>query len=95
VAEAIVSADFYYEEGDTGRFTPVLRDIDVSGVTSRKSQYVLVLKGYTRSPITDIRISDCTFEGVERTDVIQGVRDLVFANVSSNGQLRNERITRG
>jgi polygalacturonase len=95
VAEAIVSADFYYEEGDTGRFTPVLRDIDVSGVTSRKSQYVLLLKGYTRSPITDVRISDCTFEGVERSDVIQGVRDLVLANVRSNGQLRNERITRG
>jgi polygalacturonase len=95
VAEAIVSADFYYEEGDTGRFTPVLRDIEVSGVTSRKSQYVLLLKGYTRSPITDVRISDCTFEGVERSDVIQGVRDLVFANVRSNGQLRNERITRG
>jgi polygalacturonase len=95
VAEAIVSADFYYEEGDTGRFTPVLRDIDVSGVTSRKSQYVLLLKGYARSPITDVRISDCTFEGVERPDVIQGVRDLVLANIRTNGQLRNERITRG
>jgi polygalacturonase len=94
VAEAIVSADFYYEEGDTGRFTPVLRDIDVSGVTSRKSQYVLFLKGYARSPISDVRISDCTFEGVERPDVIQGVRDLVLANVRTNGQLRNERITR-
>jgi polygalacturonase len=94
VAEAIVSADFYYEEGDTGRFTPVLRDIDVRGVTSRKSQYVLLLKGYARSPITDVRISDCTFEGVERPDVIQGVRDLVLANVRTNGQLRNERITR-
>jgi hypothetical protein len=73
----------------------VLRDIDVSGVTSRKSQYVLLLKGYARSPITDVRISDCTFEGVERPDVIQGVRDLVLANIRTNGQLRNERITRG
>src|ERR1041384_2286621 len=35
VAEAIVAADFYYEEGDTGSFTPVLRDVDVRGVTSR------------------------------------------------------------
>jgi polygalacturonase len=50
VAEAIVTADFYYEEGDTGAFTPVLRDIEVTRVTSRKSKYAFLLKGYERSP---------------------------------------------
>jgi hypothetical protein len=33
-------------------------------------------------------------EGVERPDVIHGVRDLVLANVRTSGQLHNERITR-
>jgi polygalacturonase len=94
VAEAIVAADFYYEEGDTGAFTPVLRDVDVREVTSRKSRYALMLKGYARSPIADVRISDCTFDGVEQPDITESVRDVVLANVRVNGYLRNERITR-
>jgi len=92
VAEAIITADFFYEEGDNGGFTPILRDIDVSHVTSHKSKYALLLRGYARSPITDLRISDCVFEGVASDDVIESVRDLVFSNVRVNGQVRNNRI---
>ena len=88
VAEAIVTADFYYEEGDAGRFTPVLRDIDVRGVTSRRSQHAFLLRGYARSPIEHVRVSDCTFDGVESPDVIEGVRDFVQTNVRVNGVLR-------
>jgi polygalacturonase/lysophospholipase L1-like esterase len=94
VAEAIVAADFYYEEGDKGEFTPVLRDIDVRGVTSRRSKYAFLLKGYARSPVTNVRVSECTFDGVAQEDVLEGVQDLVLANVRINGQVRNERITR-
>jgi len=94
VAEAIVAADFYYEEGDTGAFTPVLRDVDVRNVTSRKSQYAFLLKGFARSPITGVHVSDCTFDGVERADVLEGVRDVTLTNVRVNGQIRNERVTR-
>ena len=94
VAEAIVAADFFYEEGDTGAFTPVLRDIEVRDVTSRKSQYAFLLKGYPRSPISGVRIRDCTFDGVARADVLEAVRDVELTNVRVNGQVRNERITR-
>jgi polygalacturonase len=94
VAEAIVAADFYYEEGDTGAFTPVLRDVDVRDVTSKKSKYAFLLKGYARSPISGVRVSDCTFDGVASADVLQHVRDVVLTNVRVNGQLRSERITR-
>jgi polygalacturonase len=94
VAEAVVSADFYYEEGDTGAFTPVLRDVDIRRVTSTKSRYALLLKGYARSPIGDVHVSDCTFDGVQSPDVLEHVRDLVLSNVRVNGQLRNERTSR-
>jgi polygalacturonase len=94
VAEAIVAADFYYEEGDTGAFTPVLRDVDVRNVTSRKSKYAFFLKGYARAPVSNVRVTDCTFDGVESADVLQGVRDLVLTNVRVNGQMRNERLSR-
>jgi polygalacturonase len=94
VADALVEANFFYEEGDTGAFTPIVRDIDISRVTSQKSRYALVVRGFARSPVTDIRISDCRFDGVKRADILDAVRDLVLANVRVNGQLRNERITR-
>jgi polygalacturonase len=89
VAEAIVAADFYYEEGDTGAFTPVLRDVEVRRITSRKSQYAFLLKGYDRSPISNVRVSDCTFDGVERDDILQAVRNVVFDNVRINGVVKN------
>jgi polygalacturonase len=88
VAEAIVAADFFYEEGDAGRFTPILRDIDVRDVSSRRSKYAFLLRGYERSPIAHVRVSDCTFDGVESPDVIEAVRDLVLSNVRVNGVLR-------
>jgi polygalacturonase len=94
VAEAIIAADFYYEEGKNGEFTPVLRDVDVSHVTSRRSKYALLLRGFENSPVTNIRVSDCTFEGVQSPDVLEGVKDLVLKNVSVNGQRRNETISR-
>jgi len=94
VAEAIIAADFYYEEGDTGSFTPILRNVDVRDVTSRKSKYAFMIKGYARAPISDIRVTDCSFDGVEQPDVIEGMRDLVLTNVRINGQARTVRITK-
>jgi polygalacturonase len=94
VAEAIVTADFFYEEGNTGRFPPVLRDVDVRRVSSRESRYGLLLRGYPSSPITRVRLEDCTFEGVREGDRIEAVRSLDLTNVRMNGTLRNEHITK-
>ena len=94
VAEAIANADFFYEEGDAGAFTPVLRDVEVRNVRSRKSRNMLRLRGYARSPVTDVRMVDCTFDGVAEPDVLEGVRDVVLTNVRVNGAVRNETISR-
>jgi polygalacturonase len=94
VSEAVVSADFFYEEGDKGGFTPVLRDVEVRNVTGKKSKYALYLRGYPRSPITDLRLIDCTLDGVAQPDLLEAVRDLVLTNVRINGTLRNEKISK-
>jgi polygalacturonase len=94
VAEAIVAADFFYEEGRNGKFTPILRDVDVRNVTSRKCKYAFMLRGFAEAPITNIRVSDCTFDGVGSADVIEGVKDLVLKNVRVNGTSRSETISR-
>jgi polygalacturonase len=94
LAEAVVAADFFYEEGRNGAYTPILRDVDVRNVTSKKSKYAFLLKGFAESPITGIRVTDCRFDGVESPDVIEGVKDLVLSNVIVNGQKRDARISR-
>jgi polygalacturonase len=94
LAEAVVAADFYYEEGKNGAFTPVLRDVDVRNVTSRKSQYAFLLRGFENAPITNIRVADCTFDGVAKPDVLESVRGLALKNVRINGVVRTETVDR-
>jgi polygalacturonase len=90
VAEAVVTIDFFYEEGDAGTYPPTVRDVEVRNVTSRKSQYALLLRGYAHDPISDVRIVDCTFEGVAKPDVVEAVKGLAFTNVRRNGQLLDQ-----
>jgi hypothetical protein len=94
VKEAIVAIDFNYEEGDRGDFPPTVRDVDVRNVTSKKSNYALLLRGFARAPITNVRIEDCKFENVARADVLENVKDIKLTNVTINGAVLNQTITR-
>jgi polygalacturonase len=94
VAEAVVSIDFYYEEGDKGTHQPVVRDVEVRNVTSRKSQFALRLRGFPHAPITNVRIVDSRFDGVEKADVLEAVKGVELVNVRRNGVLLNETIAR-
>jgi polygalacturonase len=94
VAEAVVTVNLFYEEGDTGKFPPTVREIDVRNVTSGKSQYALLLRGYAHTPVRDIRVVDCTFDNVAKDDVVEGVTRLTLTNVRINGKTRNETISR-
>ncbi|GBD02545.1 Polygalacturonase [bacterium HR18] len=85
VAEAVVHVNFYYEEGDAGRFDPIVRHIEVRNLTSRQSPYALYLRGYARAPIRDVRLIDCTFDGVEK-NLTEYVDGLYFQNVRINGK---------
>ena len=87
VADSVLSIDFYYEEGDKGEFTPVARDIEMRNVTSQRSPYGLYLRGFERAPISDVRVIDCRFDGVEKGNRVERVNGLVMQNVSINGSL--------
>lgn len=86
VAEAALKINFYYGEGDTGNYPPTVRNINLENVTSRKSRYALSIRGYDRAPITDIRLKDCTFDNVERPNLLVGVENLFLKNVKINGE---------
>jgi pectinesterase len=87
VADAVVSVDFYYEEGERGRFTPVVRNVGVRNVRSRKSKYALYLRGFRHAPVTDIDVEACTFDNVAKPNVVENVRDITLRDVRINGQL--------
>jgi polygalacturonase len=86
VGEAVVWVFFQYEEGDAGPYTPVVRNLHIQNVTSRKSEYALFLEGYPRSPITGVWLEDCTFDGVARGNLIRDVSGLHMKNVILNGK---------
>ena len=94
VADAVVTIDFTYEEGDKGAHPPVVRDVEVRGVKSRKSNYALLLRGYRNALITDVRLTNCVFDNVAKADVIENVRDLRLSNAVINGKKRDETIAR-
>ena len=89
VADAVLSIDLHYEEGQQGPFVPVVRNVQMSNVTSRKSKYVLYVRSYEGSEISDITVADSRFAGVEQGNVIEGVEDLEFDDVFING----DRVT--
>jgi polygalacturonase len=82
VAEAVVKVDFYYEEGDKGEFTPIVRNVEVLNVESKKSKFAVWIRAYHRSPATDIRIENCTFNDVAEPNVLDNVKGLSLLNVS-------------
>jgi polygalacturonase len=94
VAEAVVTINYFYEEADKGTFLPIVRNVEVRRVTSKKSRYALLLRGFKQDPIQRIRLVDCTFDGVQNPDVLENVAGLTLQNVRINGQVRNETIMR-
>jgi len=89
VKESILHIYYFYGEGDKGKFTPKVRNINVENVTSKKSKYALFLKGYERSPITDVRLKNCTFDNIQDPNEVEisQVKNLVLENVKINGKL--------
>ena len=86
VADAVLQIDFHYEEGANGSFTPVARNIDMRNVTSRQSKYGVYLAGLPNAPIYDVRLTDCTFNNVEKGNVVEHVQRFLVDNVRINGR---------
>ena len=86
VAGAAIEVDFNYEEGNTGSFPPVVRDVEVVNLRCRKSAQALALRGYATSPIRNFRLRDCTFEQTAKPDVVEHVEGLSIEGVRVNGK---------
>ena len=83
VAEAVLKIDFYYEEGDKGNFTPIVRNVEMRNVESGKSQFGLWIRAYDRSPATRIMVEHCVFTNVAEPNVLDNVKDLSLIDVQT------------
>ncbi|MFZ1978965.1 MAG: glycoside hydrolase family 28 protein [Bacteroidota bacterium] len=89
VTDAIVKVDFFYEEGDSGGFVPIVRNIDVRNISSKKSRFGIWIRAFVRSPAENIHIEDCIFENVAEANVIENVKNMTLINVQTK---QNEKM---
>lgn len=73
VREAALKINFYYQEGEGGPFTPVVRDIYMTNVKCRKSQYPWHIRGYASSPVQNVVLKNCVFENTEKEGIAEAV----------------------
>lgn len=90
VADSVITIDFYYEEGEAGSFTPVVRHVGVSNVKSSKSKYALYLRGFKSAPITGLLLEDCIFDNVAQSNVLENVREVTLRKVRINGKFADQ-----
>ncbi len=86
VGEAVILIDYYYDKGDIGKFTPVMRNFNFSNITSKKSPYALNMKAYQRSPVKNLQIENCSFDNVKNPNVIENIEITKCKSVTVNGK---------
>ena len=87
VAHAALTVDFNYEEGPNGKYTPVLRNLQVENLKSGKSRYAMDLQGFPNAPITNVRLENCTFDNAAEPSIVKNVQGLELRNVRVNGKV--------
>jgi len=82
VSDSILTIDLVYGRVTQGPFKPVVRNVRMDNVTSKKSPRVLSVVGIANSTIENIRLVDCTFRGVEGADIVAHAGDIAYQNVT-------------
>jgi polygalacturonase len=85
-SDAVLLLNLYYDEGDTGRHAPLVRNIHLNRVSCQKSKFVAFARGYKRAPIRDIFFTDCEFDNAELGNVLENVEGMYACNVFINGE---------
>jgi unsaturated rhamnogalacturonyl hydrolase len=82
VSEAVLTIDLLYEEGASGGFKPVVRNVRMDNITSSGSPRVMYIRGFAGAVVEDIRISNSTFAGVTETEVVSHAGAISLQNVT-------------
>lgn len=90
VKEAVVRINMRYSifSDASQEYIPVINNIYVENVTSKKSKYGVLIDGYSEEhPVRGLYLKDCKFEGVADGNKIEYAADLHFEDYYLNGEL--------
>lgn len=88
VKESILNIDCQYElkNSSAGNFPPLIRNIYLTNITSKKSRYALFLKGIPGYVSLDkIVINNAFFNGVQKDNFLENTGNILLENVFING----------
>ena len=93
VKDAILSINCSYHistEGE-GKFLPQIKNVYLTNVTSKKSDFAIWLDGIKGEKCVDnINIENCIFTGVAQKNEIKNIGKVVMKNVIINGEIIQE-----
>jgi polygalacturonase len=82
--DAAVTCNMFYEA--PGNFLPTIRNIWVENLeVAEGGKYGVFVNAYKSSPVQNLKLINCTINGVEIPTQIDYVKDMTFENVIING----------
>jgi len=87
VSRAVIEIDFNYEEGAKGDHIPLVRNVQVDGLTCKTGNRALDLQGLDNAPIFDVSLKNCTFGEIKNPSVIKNVKGIKLSNVRIGGKI--------
>ena len=76
-----IDIDMLYEEGASGAFFPVVRNLQVDRMTVRKARYAFFVRGLDASPVAGVSVRDSVFRDVAEGSRLEHVEELLLRNV--------------
>ncbi len=86
VSRAVIEIDFNYEEGAKGDHIPLVRNVQVDGLTCTTGNRAVDLQGLDNAPIYDVVLKNCTFGSVKNPSIVKNVRGIKLENVTVSGK---------
>jgi polygalacturonase len=84
--DAAITCNMFYEK--PGNFMPTIRNIWVENVNvSAGGNFGIFINAYKESPVQNLRVVNCTIEGVKTPLKIDHVKNFRLDNVTINGQV--------
>lgn len=83
--EAAVKCNMFYEE--PGEHMPTIRNVWVENLQVEDGgKYAVLVQAYEESPVENLRLINCTINGVEEPLKVDNVKEMKFENVIINKQ---------
>lgn len=86
VSRAVIEIDFNYEEGAKGAHIPMVRNVQIDGLTCGTGNRAVDLQGLDNAPIFDVSLKNCTFGEMKNKSIVKNVKGIKLENVAIGGK---------